>query len=305
MTFGETRRLLLLLFGLLVGTGYSPVASADSATVHFSAGKLEFDHKRFNETIQHLQSVLYPTVLLTEEDTIVQAREMLGLSYFYVGLPEKAQEEFKLLLYLRPRHRLNPFLIPPPAVIFFDQLWNDPAMKEKLEKIEKERQEKARLESEKNQQLSQPQPTLVRRVYLKQVETHRSRLVTFLPFGLGQFQNGHTLKGVLLASGSGVALATNILSYSFLSALALSDGKYSKGDVPLAERLKITQYVSLGFFAATWIYGIIDANIYFESVTKNPVQTEREENDVPSPATTGFFPMLSPSGGGLVFSVGL
>jgi hypothetical protein len=228
---------------------------------------------------------------------------MLGLAYFYTGEESKAKEEFTQLLYVRPRHRLDPFLVPPPAVAFYDQIWNDPAMKEKLEKIEKERKEKERIEAEKKKE--KPPKTVVRRLYLQSQEKHYSRFLTFVPFGVGQFQNGHNVKGILLASGGGLALITNVTCYALRYSLRKQDpisGQYGYEDPDLAEALQITQFVSLGVFLATWVYGVIDASIYFEPVVTTPYVKTKEERQELDGEPTSLLPTAFPGGVGLTFS---
>jgi hypothetical protein len=278
------------------------IARADSVPERFDRGTAEFEHKNFGNVIQILKDLLYPAVQLTNEDDIVAAHEMLGLSYFYVGEKEKASEEFTLLLYLRPRHRLDPFLVPPPAVAFFDRIWNDPVMKEKLEKIEKERKEKERLDTEKKKE--KPPRTVVRRIYMQSQEEHHSRFLTFLPFGIGQFQNGQTTKGILLASGGGLALVTNVTCLGLLYGLRKQDvnGNRYYEDVPLAEALEIVTYVSFGVFLATWAYGVIDASIYFEPVVTTPYVKTKEEKEELDPEPTSLLPTVFPGGAGLTFS---
>lgn len=296
-----TGRVKILVVLLLAA--FPAVAGADSVPERFDRGTAEFEHKNFGNAVQILKELLYPAVQLTSEDDIVAAREMLGLSFFYVGEKAKAHEEFTLLLYLRPRHRLDPFLVPPPAVAFFDRIWNDPVMKEKLEKIEKERQEKERLESEKKEK-EKPPKTVVRRIYMQSREEHHSRILTFLPFGIGQFQNGHNTKGVLLASGGGLALVTNITCFGLLYGLRKKDshGNRYYEDVPLAEALEITGYVSFGVFLAAWIYGVVDASLYFEPVVKTPDVKTKEETEELDGEPTSLLPALFPGGAGLTFS---
>ena len=288
---------------LLLILACAATAGADTVFERFDRGKAEFEHKNFGNAIDILKGLLYPAVQLTKEDDIVKAREMLGLAYFYTGEEAKAKEEFTQLLYLRPRHRLDPFLVPPPAVAFFDQIWNDPAMKEKLEKIEKERKEKERIEAEKKKE--KPPKTVVRRVYLQSQEKYYSRFLTFLPFGVGQFQNGHNVKGILLASGGGLALITNITCYSLLYSLRKQDPvtkQYGYEDTKLAEALEITQYVSLGVFLATWVYGVVDASIYFEPVVTTPYKKTKEERQELDGEPTSLLPTAFPGGVGLTFS---
>ena len=284
---------ILTALALVCLAGISP-ALADSVSERSERAKAEFGYKNFTNTIEILSELLYPTVQLTTEDDIAEAREMLGLSYFYIGEEKKAKREFIALLYLRPRHRLDAFLVPPPAVAFFDGIRKDPAMKSKLEKIMKEREQEA-----KN---NKPQPkTLVRRTFLQRDRIERSRLVAFLPFGIGQCQNGHTTKGVLLATGGGLSLLTNIACYSLLVALANEEGKYNEEDLDLARGLRIGQYVGLGLFAATWIYGAIDANIYFEPTELEPYKKVKEEEQFLEKNSTALLPTAVPGGAGLSF----
>ena len=290
------------LTALLLLAAIPAVTRADSVPERFDRGSAEFEHKNFGNAIEILKELLYPAVQLTSEDDIVTAREMLGLSYFYVGEKDKAREEFTLLLYLRPRHRLDPFLVPPPAVAFFDRIWNDPAMKEKLEKIEKERMEKERIEAEKKKE--KPPRTVVRRIYLQSQEEHHSRLLTFLPFGIGQFQNGHNVKGILLASGGGLALITNVTCIGLLYGLRKQDanGNLYYEDVKAAEALEIVTYVSFGVFLATWAYGILDATLYFEPVVTTPYVKTKEEKEELDGEPASLLPTVFPGGAGLTFS---
>lgn len=287
---------------LLLILAFATTAGADTVFERFDRGKAEFEHKNFGNAINILKGLLHPAVQLTKEDDIVKAREMLGLAYFYTGKEAKAKEEFTQLLYLRPRHRLDPFLVPPPAVAFFDQIWNDPVMKEKLEKIEKERKEKERIEAEKKTE--KPPKTVVRRIYMHSREEHHSRFLTLLPFGIGQFQNGHTTKGILLASGGGLALITNVTCIGLLYGLRKRDinGDLYYEDVGAAEALEIVTYVSFGVFLATWAYGIIDATLYFEPVVRTPYEKTREEKEELDGEPASLLPTLFPGGAGLTFS---
>jgi hypothetical protein len=292
---------------LLVVLAFAATAGADTVFERLDRGKAEFEHKNFGNAITILKGLLYPAVQLTKEDDIVKAREMLGLAFFYTGEEAKAKEEFTQLLYLRPRHRLDPFLVPPPAVAFFDQIWNDPAMKEKLEKIEKERKERERLEAEKKKE--KPPRTVVRRIYMQSREEHHSRFLTFLPFGIGQFQNGHSTKGILLASGGGLALVTNITCFALFYGLRKKGFDeeteryvYYHEDKELAKALEITGYVSFAVFMATWVYGVVDASLYFEPVVTTPYVKTKEEKEELGGESSLLLPTVFPSGAGLTFS---
>jgi tetratricopeptide (TPR) repeat protein len=286
----RTRLTALALILLLCRT-----VGADSVSERLDRGASEFAYKNFENAAGIIEKLLYPTLQLTAEEDIVKAREMLGLCYFYLGQEDKARKEFTALLYLRPGHRLDPFLIPPPAVAFFDRIRNDPRMKARLEKIEKERLAAIEKKNKK------PPRTLVRRIYLERDRVRHNRLIAFLPFGLGQFQNGDSVKGILLATGGGLSLAANIVCYSLLVALANENGNYASEDLDLARGLRIGQYVSLGIFAASWIYGAIDANIYFQPLTEAPYRKAREEEQVMENNTSSLLPVGVPGGAGFSF----
>lgn len=284
---------LLVLLPLL----FAPGARAESIQERFDRGRLEFGYKNFGNAIAILTPLLKPEVRLTREDDIVAAYEMLGLSHFYTGEEDEAREMFTQLLYIRPEHRLDPFLVPPPAVAFFDRIRNDPALKAKLEKIERERRAREQAEARK------PPRTVVRRIYLQRDRQVNQWWLTLVPFGAGQFQNDHVTKGVLLAVGEGVALSTNIVCYLLLDALAKDNGKYASEDLELARGLQVTQYVSLGVFTAAVIYGIIDANVYYQPVVRGTYRKTREETDEQDTDPAAVVPMAVPGGAGLGLSM--
>lgn len=291
------KRSVIVLFIVL----FSGAALADSVAERFSQARLQFEYKNFDKAIEILDSLLYPQVQLTSEPDIVKAREMLGLAYFYTGHKDKAREEFTALLYLRPKHRLDTFLVPPPAVRFFDGIWKDPKMKDRLEQIERERiaAQQAAAKKRKN-------PSVVKRIYLERTITQKSWVMVFLPFGMGQFQNGKTALGITLAATEGLALLTNVVSWSLRWALEEKTGGYK--DPSIAEGLRLTQYAALGVFVGLYAYGVIDAWVGFQPKVVEPFERVREEVQAPKPAdndsgakpmSTTIVPGVFPSGAGL------
>ena len=281
---------LICLLALLLA---SSTAQADSVSERFSKAKLQFDYKNFGNAIDLLKKLLYPEVKLSDEANIVKAREMLGLAYFYTGAEAEAREEFTALLYLQPTYRLDAFLVPPPAVQFFDEIWKDPEMKARLEQIEKERQA---IEDKKKP------PTLVRRIYLERTTTENWRFLAFMPFGIGQIQNGDTTLGIIMASTQGLALLSNIVTGSLRYALEEDGGGYT--DPSIAQGLMVTQYVSLGVFGALWIYSMIDANVHYVDEDVEPFERVREEVEPPVPdgssgTQSSLLPSVMPGGAGL------
>jgi len=119
------------------------------------------------------------------------------------------------------------------------------------------------------------------------VERHfvrHSTAVALLPFGAGQFQNGHRKKGwaflaseAVLASVSVAAFSTNILLYGASHTLSCKGSGVSGPGGPScpaeevdrsAERHSNTLYnvqlISGGLFFAVAAWGIVDALIYMQ-----------------------------------------
>ena len=111
-----------------------------------------------------------------------------------------AREAFIHLLSIDPDQTLDPFLVPPPIVEFFDQVRADaepelaPLRERKRQLQEQERlaeEARRRLLAEEHVRSGPPSKVVV-------VEEH-IYMLNFLPFGVGQFQNGDTTKGIIIA----------------------------------------------------------------------------------------------------------
>jgi hypothetical protein len=231
----------------------------DSVSERFTKAKLEFEYKNFAQAVKILRLLLYPTVQFTQEEDIVEGRAMLGLAYFYLGKRDRAREEFTALLYLRPQYDMDPFLVPPPAVEFFNAIRHNLLMQEKLRRVEGKNAEH---DQKKNKQVQ----SVFRHIYTERTIERHSRFVACMPFGVGQFQNSHSTKGTTLAISAGATLGVNVFTFLFVWTLRDKDGYYAQDKLDLARGLQIAQYVSLGAFVALWVYGVIDANYYFQPV---------------------------------------
>ncbi len=262
-------------------------------------GKLEFYHKNFENAINLLHGLFYPEKRLNRESEIVEALELLALSYFYTGQENQAKTYFTKLLYVRPDHQLDPFIVPPPAVLFFNQIQARPEIQNR--RLQKSEEEAVRRLPKKEKQ-PEPAKTLVNDIYYERTIEHHSRIWMFLPFGLGQFKNGHTTKGAILASTQASALATNIFCYLLLTSMKNENGNFASTDVSLVKGLRTTGYISLGIFISLWIYGMVDANMYFQPMTETPFIKTKQESRMTSAPTTRLQPVIMPKGVGFVFS---
>ncbi|MBK8258905.1 MAG: hypothetical protein IPK82_40380 [Polyangiaceae bacterium] len=136
----------------------------------------------------------------------------------------------------------------------------------------------------------------------------RSRVLTFVPFGVGQFQNGDTTLGT-------VFLATEALAAGAAIGFGAAHGFYAAVDpngkdpvtgrpVVLSELRQLVQVTALGnqIAFATWaalaVAGIVQANIAFV-----PEVRSVRERPIPKRPTVVVAPTAAPTTGGLTVGV--
>jgi hypothetical protein len=211
-------------------------------------------------------------------DDAIEAYRMLGIAELKLGDPAQARAAFVSLLSLDPDYALDPFLVEPKVVEFFDavKLEHEPALaplRERRRALEEQR----RLADEAKKRLLQEEqartgpPTKVIRVQ------ERLRLFNWMPFGAGQFQNGQVAKGTAIAAAEIVFGATNLTAILLHNQIAQDPARrcspsqtagcshppYTDADRQLLTRIDTVKYVSAGLFWAVYAYGVIDAHIHF------------------------------------------
>lgn len=202
-------------------------------------------------------------------DARVQARELLVVGYFFLAqratsAPERdalladAAATALNLLRERPDHTLDTLVFPVSVVDLFESVRRDNA--EELEAL--------RAQQDTDNGAAQAQTVYVERA----VTAHRG-WVNFLPFGAGQFQNGHLVKGTTFAFLQGASLAVNAASYWMILRLRdPQDGLYSAeggltSDFAAAKRWRQALYGGLIGFVATWALSAVDGWLNFEAET--------------------------------------
>jgi hypothetical protein len=236
-------------------------------------GKNAFDRGEYKRAIEILSPLLYPDIRLESDGQIVQAHRMLGVAQLFEGAEANAAQEFRKLLQLRPDYRFDPLLDPPQVVDVFNSVLRE-------QEAEVARLEAKRRDAEQARERDRVECEKVRGgpAVIERKVGRNSFAVNFIPFGAGQFQNGHRRKGwafligeSALAAVSVGAFATNLALYGLRPKLGC---KYDTGGLPCprddwdhtdedrSRLLLRTQVVSGALFFATAAWGILDA-IYF------------------------------------------
>src|SRR6185369_17921975 len=134
-------------------------------------GAVAFARGEYARTIEILTPLLYPEPRLQQEGRIAQTHRMLGVAYLFERQNERAADEFRKLLQLRPDYRMDPLLDPPLVVDFFNNVLKqqESALADLARKRKEADDEEARRRG--------PPVLLERRI------VRNSFAVSFLPFG--------------------------------------------------------------------------------------------------------------------------
>jgi hypothetical protein len=294
---------------------------ASPPSVEFARGKTAFARGEYVRAIEILRPLLYPEPQLQSEGEIVTAHRMLGTAYLYQRQNDQAAQEFRRLLQLRPDYRMDRLLDPPMVADFFNAVVKQ--QEAELAELDRKRREAEEYERQRIE-AARAGPTVIEKHYIR-----NSLAVSFIPFGAGQFQNGHRRKGwwflgtqATLATISVGAFVTNFALYGVRPQLPCrpADRDVKQGDCPLgttespdrARSRNITrvQVASGALFFATAIWGVTDAVLNFQPMVTvvRPVDAPAGRPEPSAPRKLGlgqprFAPLLLGDGlgGGLGF----
>jgi hypothetical protein len=218
-----SRGLPLLLF--LLPALLAPVAArAQDSDTELAGIRAAFEYGKYAEVLDRTGTRIDRGNLSDEQ--LVDLHELAGLAAFNLQRMNDAERHFSALLRLDPDHSLDPFVVPPPAVAYYDKLKQrmdseldfvrqERRLRQERAHVEAERRERERLTAEEQRRRTE---ALARQVTIRTVEK-RNFLVNFVPFGAGQFQQGRTSLGVVFAASEGALAVTSVIAYFAYEAL--------------------------------------------------------------------------------------
>ena len=212
------------------------------------------------------------------EPLAIEAWRILGLSEYQLGNKVAARAAFVQLLSIDPDQVLDPFLVPPPVVDFFDNVRAEAEPElAPLRERKKQLKEQERLADEARRRLLAEE--LIRTGPPSKVILVRENiyLLNFLPFGVGQFQNGDNTKGIIIAVSQVVLAAVNIGAIFAHNAIAddpsrrclvstptnCSNPPIPDSDRTLLGKIDTFKYVSAGLFWGVYAYGVADSLVHY------------------------------------------
>jgi hypothetical protein len=285
--------------------------------------RTEFEHGKYDDVLQRANSRINRGNLTDQE--LTELHKLAGLSAFYLKKMQQAESHLVAVIQLDPDYSLDPFLVAPSAIRYFEKLRSDhsgelEAIREqkrlRTERLRREAEDRERTRREAEEQRRRIEQ-LSNRVTVERVET-RSYVVNFLPFGAGQFQQGRTKLGIIFAATEGVLAVTSIIAYfaysaeitdrtTTLNGFVGNTGSYSFTETGIpasrwrhANAWRITKYTAGGGFWLTYAIGVVDALVHHKDqvVTRTVVQPPVEPTPTP-PRQEGPKARLIPAPGGV------
>jgi hypothetical protein len=279
---------------VLVTTVVSGVAAASPVQDpqnRLSEGRQAYERQHYQEAEQAMYPLLYPEPELGSEESVVEARRVLALSYFFQKKMPEARKEVLSLLQMRPNYQLNAFVEAPVAVSFFETIRKE--QETRLSEIKRRQEQEAERNRKQEERRLAEERAQAQRIFIERQVHRNSRLIALVPFGIGQAQNGHLRTAILFGTSEAAFALTSLGLWITLQT------KYAGGAVPIAEHdtANVMSNLQLGFGIAFWATvaaGIIDAEVRFvpEVVLK--------ERELPKKRTSFHLsPILAPGQYGL------
>lgn len=270
------------------------VALALAAPPELKRAKDRFEFGAYADAAGALRQLLSADPDLTPAEAI-DAYRMLGIAEYHLGDLPQARAAFVNLLSFEPDYALDPFLVPPPIVEFFDRVKkeHEPALAPLRERRRALREQQRLADDAKRRLLAAEQARSGPPTKLVRVQ-ERLYLFNWMPLGAGQFQNGQKAKGTAIAAGQIVAGLVNVSAIVLHNQLAedrtrtcisgqpdCSHPPYTDSDRALLGRVEAVKYVSAGLFWALYGYGVWDAHRNFVPI----VETELTPGGAPAGGT--------------------
>ncbi|MBU0551043.1 hypothetical protein KKF91_01895 [Myxococcota bacterium] len=240
---------------LLLSPMFAFALSAEQIQRDFRDATNYYLYGDYPKVIAKLTPLVDPNPQL-EPDKLAKAYELLGLAHFYRDELKPAEKHFKRLIWMDPEFRLNPVLVPVPAITFYDEIH-----KREIDEILKEREAAARKrKEEEDKRLA----AMTREIY---IETElNSRWVAAMPLGAGQFQNGRPYQGMFFLGGELLAAGLSAAFFLAVEDLRQDSGLFDRADMARAQDLQRAQLVSGGVALSLAVIGAGLALWRFEEI---------------------------------------
>jgi hypothetical protein len=245
----------------------APLGHADDLS-EFEAARGRYDRHDYARAVDAFRKLVgSEPPRIANALLVLESRKYYAASLLFVGAESEARQQFRLLLQQEPSYALDPLAFPTEVVALFDEV--KLSLRRDLDsrrEAELQQQQEAARQAATAEQLRRHNLDRLRRLAEERVvRSDNSRWVATVPFGVGQFQNGHRGLGVALAMAEGLAAATS--AFTFIGQQSLAGERVTaanRDSLDEEQRRWVTANIaSFSAFAVLALVGIVDAHLRF------------------------------------------
>jgi len=230
----------------------------------FQNARVAYDSLNYELAADLFQGLLRDANPDDRRPLVIESRKYLAATYLFLARGGEAEAQLELLLRAEPEYVLDPLAFP--AV--FGKMFA--SVKQRLERertrVAQAREQAVAADAARRRAGSQRERERMSRLFdlarTERVERLNSRWVGLLPFGIGQFQNGHDGLGLVLALSEGALLATGIVTFALHEQLP-PDPEDRPAATEAEAAFRYINRISLGLFAVIAVTGVVDAQVRF------------------------------------------
>lgn len=277
-------RLLFLLLLL-----WSSVAFADELQ--------DFEHARdayldqdYDNAVTRLESLVGGPVPRVQNPVLVlESRKYLAAAYLFLERRGDAERQFRLLLIQDPSYEIDPLAFPEAVRSVFQDV-REVIERERREVDDQAQADARRREQEAIERMIRQEARIARLEELataREIVRENSRAEALIPFGYGQFRNGHRGLGIALAVGEAVSLIGALISFYIHQSLPrnvdeVAPSERARFEV-VEQAARVFNWASTGVLGGLLVVGWVDAQVRFvPQITRTetrPLPPELEEGE--------------------------
>jgi tetratricopeptide (TPR) repeat protein len=230
---------------------------------------------------------------ISGRDDLWDAHAMLGACLLEQQQLDDAKKQFEIALQIDPDRQPDPLFYSSTAIRNFDD-------------VRGELDARARADAEDRARRQAAESLRQKLANLRLYEHHPATL-SYVPFGIGKFNNDAYAKGGLFAAGEVLTLGTSFGIWFYLvDKYGLRSSNVAIGDAQTVRTLQGIEIGTGAAFVGLAIWGVIDARVHYKPDVLVP-GSEQLLKDLEQPAappkppktTLRFVPIAVPDGAGV------
>ena len=222
---------------------------------NINRAKAFFDYGNYEKCVEILEGLLKDKKKLNSV-YIVNIYQLIARAEYYKGNLKDAEFYLKMLYMFKSDYTFDPVFVNPEFIDFANKIY---------QKYEKEI---IRNKRDLSKLLKKRHPDIY-----DEINNDKKFYKNFIPFGTGQFQNGHKYKGFMLAGLESFFLLSSVVTYGLLKYYQRED--YTFENEELAYKTKMFNNISFYMFTGIYLYATIDAIVYYKAAEIKVIQAKK------------------------------